>query len=151
MSTSFRQAQILKLVRAKRIHTQEELARELHLLGIEATQVTLSRDIKKLGLAKTAEGYVPLTGATIPGHAPGAPQAQLENAAWDVLQDVRVAQNQVIIKTPPGKANSFAVDLDRAAWPEVVGTIAGDDTILIVTPDNHAASRLRQKLLKLVK
>lgn len=152
MSTSFRQAQILKLVRAKHIHTQEELARELHLLGIEATQVTLSRDIKKLGLAKTAEGYVPLTGSGVAGSAaPVAAQAQLENAAWDVLQDVRVAQNQVVIKTPPGKANSFAVDLDRATWPEVVGTIAGDDTILIVTPDNAAASRLRQKLLKLVK
>lgn len=147
MSSGFRQAQILKLVRAKHMHTQEELARELHALGIEATQVTLSRDIKKLGLAKTAEGYVPLNQAA----PPTAHVAQLENAAWDVLQDVRVAQNQVVIKTPPGKANSFAVDLDRASWPEVVGTIAGDDTILIVTPDNAAAARLRQKLLKLVK
>ncbi len=147
MSSSFRQAQILKLVRSKHMHTQEELARELHAIGIEATQVTLSRDIKKLGLAKTAEGYVPLAEAAPPSSAP----AQLGNAAWDVLQDVRVAQNQVVIKTPPGKANSFAVDLDRASWPEVVGTIAGDDTILIVTPNNAAAARLRQKLLKLVK
>jgi transcriptional regulator of arginine metabolism len=144
MSTSFRQAQILKVVRSKRIHTQEELARELHALGIEATQVTLSRDIKKLGLAKTADGYVPLAAA-----APAPPQ--LEDAAWAVLQEVRVAQNLAVIKTPPGKANSLAVELDRANWPEVVGTIAGDDTILIVTPDNPAAARLRQKLLKLVK
>lgn len=147
MSTSFRQAQILKLVRTKRIHTQDELARELNALGIDATQVTLSRDIKKLGLAKTADGYVPLTGAAPITPAP----AGLGNAAWDVLQDVRVAQNQVVIKTPPGKANSLAVELDRASWPEVVGTIAGDDTILIITPDNAAAARLRQKLLKLVK
>ncbi len=148
MSTSFRQAQILKLVRNKRIHTQDELARELNAVGIDATQVTLSRDIKKLGLAKTADGYVPLTGAAAP--IPPAP-ASLGNAAWDVLQDVRVAQNQVVIKTPPGKANSLAVELDRASWPEVVGTIAGDDTILIITPDNAAAARLRRKLLKLVK
>ncbi len=147
MSTSFRQAQILKLVRAKRIHTQDELARELNALGIDATQVTLSRDIKKLGLAKTGDGYVPLTGASPMPAAPGG----LSNSAWDVLQDVRVAQNQVVIKTPPGKANSLAVDLDRASWSEVVGTIAGDDTILIITPDNAAAVRLRQKLLKLVK
>lgn len=144
MSSSFRQAQILKLVRARRMHTQEELARELHALGIEATQVTLSRDIKKLGLAKTADGYVPLVTA-----AP--PPARLDDAAWETLQDVRVAQNLVVLKTPPGKANSLAVELDRAGLPEVVGTIAGDDTILIVTPDNAASARLRQKLLKLVK
>jgi transcriptional regulator of arginine metabolism len=149
MSSSFRQAQILKLVRTRRIHTQEELGRELHALGIEATQVTLSRDIKKLGLAKTADGYMPL--GIVAAAPASAPVAQLENAAWDVLLDVRVAQNQVVIKTPPGKANSLAVDLDRANWPEVVGTVAGDDTILIVTPDNAAAARLRQKLLKLVK
>ena len=129
-------------MRSRRIHTQDELARELHALGIDATQVTLSRDIEKLGLAKTADGYVPLS---------GAPQVQLENAAWDVLQDVRVAQNLVVIKTPPGKANSLAVELDRANWPEVVGTIAGDDTIMIATPDAAAAAKLRQKLLKLVK
>lgn len=146
MSTSFRQAQILKMIRSKRIHTQEELARELLAVGIHATQVTLSRDIKKLGLAKTADGYVPLNIAQPPAPAP----AQLENAAWEVLQDVRVAQNQVVIKTPPGKANSLAVDLDRASLPEVVGTIAGDDTILIITPDSAAALRLRRRLLKLV-
>ncbi|MBM3797177.1 MAG: ArgR family transcriptional regulator [Acidobacteria bacterium] len=143
MSTSFRQAQILKLVRAKRIHTQEELARELKAVGINATQVTLSRDIKKLGLAKTADGYLPLASAAA---APGR-----DEMAWEVLQDVRVAQNQVVIKTPPGKANALAVDLDRASLPEVVGTIAGDDTILVITPDNTAAARLRQKLLRLVK
>ena len=142
MSTSFRQAQILKLVRAKRIHTQEELARELKAVGIDATQVTLSRDIKKLGLAKTADGYLPLAAVAPPA---------LENTAWEVLLDVRIAQNQVVIKTPPGKANALAVDLDRASLPEVVGTIAGDDTILVITPDNAAAARLRQKLLRLVK
>ena len=145
MSTSFRQAQILKLVRSHRIHTQDELARELNVLGIEATQVTLSRDIKKLGLAKTAAGYV------MPPKARAAAPVQLDDAAWNVLQDVRVAQNQVVIKTPPGKANSLAVELDRANWREVVGTIAGDDTILIITPDNTGAARLRRKLLKLVK
>ena len=142
MSTGFRQAQILELVRSRRIHTQDELARELGALGIEATQVTLSRDIKKLGLAKTADGYMPLTTAA---------RARVEDAVWDVLQDVRVAQNLVVVKTPPGKANSLPVELDRASWPEVVGTIAGDDTILIVTPDNAGAAKLRQKLLKLVK
>lgn len=147
MSTSFRQAQILKVIRARRIHTQDELARELAALGIQATQVTLSRDIKRLGLAKTADGYVQLASAQPPAAAP----AQLENTIWDVLLDVRVAQNQVVIKTPPGKANSLAVELDRTNWSEVVGTIAGDDTILIVTPDNVAAARLRKRLLELVK
>ena len=86
----------------------------------------------------------------MPPKARAAAPVQLDDAAWNVLQDVRVAQNQVVIKTPPGKANSLAVELDRANWREVVGTIAGDDTILIITPDNAGAARLRRKLLKLV-
>ena len=144
MNAVYRQAQILKLVRARRIHTQEELARELARQGLHTTQVTLSRDIKKLGLAKTAEGYTPLSTA-----AP-AERVDLRQVAAEFLREVRRAKNLVVVKTPPGKANALAVEIDRENWSEIAGTIAGDDTILIVTPDNSTASRLQRKLLDLV-
>jgi len=144
MKTAYRQAQILRIVRSKRIHTQEELVQELAALGIETTQVTLSRDIRKLGLAKTADGYVAA------GSGAAARPSGLALAAAEWLEDVRVAQNLVVVKTPAGKANALAVELDREDWPEEVGSVAGDDTILIVTPDKQAAARLRRKLMELV-
>jgi transcriptional regulator of arginine metabolism len=142
MNKSFRQGQILKIIRSKEIYTQEELARELQALGIPATQVTLSRDIRELGLAKTAGGYRPM-----PVESAGP---TLEDVVNEFLQDIRVAQNQIILKTSPGNANSLAVVLDRAGLDEVVGTLAGDDTVLIITPDLDTAHALRQKLLSLI-
>ena len=63
---------------------------------------------------------------------------------------MRQAQNLIVLRTSPGNANALAVALDKQAWPEVVGTLAGDDTILVVTPDSSTASKLRQKLIGLV-
>jgi transcriptional regulator of arginine metabolism len=142
MNKSFRQGQILKIIRSKEIYTQEELARELQALGVPATQVTLSRDIRELGLAKTANGYRPM-----PVESAGP---TLEDVVNEFLQDIRIAQNQIILKTSPGNANSLAVVLDRAELPELVGTLAGDDTVLIITPDPESAQALRQKLLSLI-
>src|SRR6185312_2039411 len=142
MNKSFRQGQILKVIRSKDIYTQDELARELQALGIAATQVTLSRDIRELGLAKTANGY-----RRLPVEAPGP---MLEDRVTELLQDIRIAQNQVVLKTSPGSANALAVVLDGAELEEVVGTLAGDDTVLIITPDNDAAQRLRQKLISFI-
>ncbi|MEZ5401482.1 MAG: ArgR family transcriptional regulator [Bryobacteraceae bacterium] len=145
MNTQFRQAQILRIVNRKRVHTQDELVQELARVGIHTTQVTLSRDIRKLRLAKTAEGYV------APGELSRAhPQAGAAVTVREFLEEIRLAQNLVVLKTPPGKANALAVELDRENWPEVVGTIAGDDTILIVTPDNNGAAALAKKLRKLL-
>src|SRR4051812_35631662 len=131
MNKSFRQGQILKIIRKKQIYTQEELAKELQSLGISATQVTLSRDIRDLGLAKTSNGY-----RALPVSASGPELADVVN---EYLQDIRLAQNQVILKTSPGNANSLAVVLDREELDEVVGTLAGDDTVLIITPNNGTA------------
>jgi transcriptional regulator of arginine metabolism len=143
MNKTFRQGQILKLIRAKRILTQEDLARELkESTGIQATQVTLSRDIRDLGLLKTPQGYRQVSETPV---GPG-----LETAVGEFLQDARVAQNLIVLRTSPGNANALAVALDKQAWPEVVGTLAGDDTILVVTPDASTAAKLRQKLIGLV-
>jgi transcriptional regulator of arginine metabolism len=142
MSKSFRQGQILKLIRAKTIGTQEELAQELKKIGVPATQVTLSRDIRDLGLAKTPEGYRQIT--------PSEGGPHLPTLAAEFLQDVRLAQNLVVLKTSPGHANSVAVALDDEEWPEVVGTLAGDDTIVVIAPDNATAETVRTKFLAMI-
>jgi transcriptional regulator of arginine metabolism len=142
MNKSYRQGQILKLIRAREIHTQEELARELRRLGLSATQVTLSRDIRKLGLAKTPQGYRQV--------APETVGPDLATLVAEFVQDVRAAQNLVVVKTSPGHANSVAVALDRDQWAEIVGTVAGDDTILVVAPNRKTAAAVRKKLLGLL-
>jgi transcriptional regulator of arginine metabolism len=142
MNKSFRHGQILKIIRAKDIYTQDELAKELRATGITATQVTLSRDIRELGLAKTATGYRRLV------TEPSGPT--LEDRVNELLQDIRVAQNQVVLKTSPGGASALAVVLDSEEMDEVVGTLAGDDTVLVIASDKEAAERLRQRLMSLI-
>ncbi|MGE5570358.1 MAG: arginine repressor [Rhodospirillales bacterium] len=142
MNKSYRQGQILKLIRNRRIHTQEELAQALKEIGINATQVTLSRDIRELGLAKTPEGYRQIT------PEPAGPDFRF--LAAEFVQDVRVAQNLMVLKTSPGNANTVAAALDREQWPEVVGTVAGDDTILVILPDSATAQQLRTRVLQLL-
>ena len=142
MNKSFRQGQILKIIRSKEIYTQDELARELQAVGVPATQVTLSRDIRELGLAKTANGYRPM-----PVERSGP---TLEYVVNEYLQDIRIAQNLIILKTSPGNANALAVVLDREDLDEVVGTLAGDDTVLVIAPDDDAAGSLRRRLLGLI-
>jgi transcriptional regulator of arginine metabolism len=139
MSKSYRQGQILKVVRSKRILTQDELAEELRALGISATQVTLSRDIRDLRLVKTREGYQEMA------EEEKGPEFPL--LAAEFVLDVRTAQNLVVLKTAPGHANSVAVALDQEEWPEVVGTIAGDDTILVIAPDRETAEVIQERLM----
>jgi transcriptional regulator of arginine metabolism len=141
MNKSFRQGQILRIIRNKEIHTQEELARELSAVSIQATQVTLSRDIRDLGLVKTAEGYRAL--------ASEESGPKLADVVSEFMQDIRVAQNLVVVRTSPGNANSLAIAIDKEKLPEVVGTVAGDDTILVITLDAETALKFRQSLLKL--
>lgn len=142
MTKTYRQGQILKLIRSKKIYTQEELGQELKRDGIAATQVTLSRDLRDLRLVKTREGYQEM--------APEESGPGFRMLAAEFLLDVLRAQNLVILKTAPGHANSVAVALDREGWPQIVGTIAGDDTILVITPDNPNAEDVQEKLLELL-
>ncbi len=143
MNKSYRHGQILNVIRDHVVHTQEELARALKDHGVNATQVTLSRDIRELGLVKTAEGYKQIL---------REPRRRDFGAvAAEYLLDVRVARNLVVLKTSPANAGPLAVALDAEGWPEVVGTIAGDDTVLVISPDETKAQQLREKLLGLLK
>jgi len=139
MNKTLRHHQILKLIRQKTVYTQEELARELTAIGVPATQVTLSRDIRELGLIKTNQGY-----QQIYSEPPGPP---LSTVVAEFLTDVRVAKNLLVLRTTPAHASSIALALDKANWPDIVGTIAGDDTVLVVAPDDDTASSLRERLL----
>jgi len=144
MRKAYRQAQILKLVRSRPISTQDELAERLAATGIDASQVTLSRDIRELGLIKTAAGYGEQNAAE-----PEASTDTLRRVLQEFLRDLRMAQNLVVLKTVPGGAQPVARALDTEDWSEIVGTVAGDDTIFIAAPSDAAAKRLREKLLKL--
>lgn len=144
MNKAYRQGQIMKVVERQQVHTQDELARELAKVGLQTTQVTLSRDIRELGLAKTANGYQRFAGE-VPAFGP-----DLATIANEFLTDARVAQNLLVLRTSPGNASSLASALDREAWDEVIGTLAGDDTVLVITGDNGQAATVRDRILSLV-
>lgn len=144
MNKSYRQGQIVKLIRGRKLRTQQDLAQALRAIGVPATQVTLSRDIRDLGLIKTPDGYTESS-------AESTPRSDVFNLLKEFVLDVRIAQNLLVLRTPPAHANSVAVALDQADWPEITGTIAGDDTILVVAPDVKVAENLRAKLLNLLR
>src|ERR1700682_1839574 len=125
----FRQGQILKLLANEAIASQDELRRRLAHLKLRVTQATLSRDLRELRLVKTAEGYRPLSAAAAE-EASSVPA--LARALKEFLLDVRPAQNMLVLKTPPGGAQPIAAALDAERWKEVAGTLAGDDTVLLI-------------------
>ena len=147
MKKTFRQGQILNLIRSQTIRTQEELATALKKQGIDVTQVTLSRDVRELGLVKGSHGYSEQGAETAAGIEVGTFQWTLE----EFVRDVKTAQNLVVISTAPGHAQTVAVALDQEEWPEIVGTLAGDDTVFVASPDAKGALKLRAKLLGLMR
>ena len=146
MDNVYRRTQIVDLLRAEEVETQEDLRRKLARRGIHVTQATVSRDVEELGLIKTRTGYR-LPEATEPV-AP--PQPTLAIVLKEFLTEARAAANLVIVKTRPGNAHSVAVALDANPWEGVVGTVAGDDTIFIATPNARRAEVIRKKILALV-
>jgi len=145
MDNVYRRSQIIELLRTEPIETQEALRRKLARHGIHVTQATVSRDIEELGLVKTREGYR-LPEATEPV---ALAQPTLPIVLKEFLTDARQAANLVVLKTRPGNAHSVAAALDAETWEDVVGTVAGDDTILIATPGSRQAGQVRKKILAL--
>ena len=148
MKKTYRQGQILNLIRKQAIHTQEELAQALAKVGIEVTQVTLSRDIRELSLVKGQQGYREQEQTATAGPEE---TGTLRWAVQEFVRDVRVAQNLIVIRTDLGSAQPVAIALDREAWPEIVGTIAGDDTVFVATSDARQALKAKEKLLALLR
>ena len=140
-----RQALILEIVDREPLHSQEQLRRRLRQRGFEATQATLSRDIAELGLVKRAgDGAYQRQGSEAAN--PETVRTALERAAEEYLRTVERVQQLVVIRTGPGQAQPLALAIDRAALPETVGTIGGDDTILVIARDGRRAATLARRL-----
>jgi transcriptional regulator of arginine metabolism len=137
MSKSLRQKAIVTVLDKGPVASQEDLQRALRKYGFKVGQATLSRDIHELGLIKTGEGYAQ---ANEDFSDPSLPP--VSRMVREFVLGVRVAQNLLVVKTAIGSAQPVAAALDGEDWPESVGTIAGDDTILIVCPDKKSAVRL---------
>ena len=142
MSKLSRQNAILELLHEAPVPSQEELQRRLHRRGFDAGQATLSRDIRELGLVKAAGGYsLPAREAAGETDLPS-----VSRLVREFVTSVRAAENLLVTKTSVGSAQPVAAALDEENWPEAIGTIAGDDTILIVCQDRRAAGRLADRI-----
>ncbi len=143
-----RQSVILELIDRDALHSQEQLRRRLHQRGFDATQATISRDIKELGLVKRAgDGAYQRSG--VDATSPETALAALERAAGQFLRRADRVQQLVILRTGRGEAQALAEALDRAQLPEAVGTIGGEDTILVIARDGRRAEALIKRLEKL--
>ena len=140
-----RQAVVLELVGSEEIRNQEQLRARLRAKGYVVTQATLSRDIRDLGLVKrSADGAYRQPGAepTVPGSAGVA----LQRALAEYASGVDCVEQLVVVRTGAGQAQPLALAIDRAKLQEVVGTLAGDDTILVISRDARQARALAKQL-----
>jgi len=142
MNKALRQRAILEAVRQGPVANQEDLQRALRKRGFKVGQATLSRDIHDLNLSKTAAGYTLPQGEG----AAGLALPPVQRLVREFVLDVRPAQNLLVLKTITGSAQPVAAALDEQEWEEVVGTIAGDDAILIVCPDKEAAKQVAARI-----
>ena len=142
---SRRQAIILEVVDHEALHSQEELRRRLRQRGFNATQATISRDIADLGLVKRAgDGAYQRPG--LEATSPELARTALERAASSFLRRVERVQQLIVLRTGRGQAQALVEALDRAQLNEAVGTIAGDDTILLIGRDSKRAAALTKRL-----
>jgi transcriptional regulator of arginine metabolism len=142
MTKLARQQTLIELAQSGPLPSQQELCKLMAKRGFPVAQATLSRDLNQLRLVKTSEGYV------LPGdEAPGAePLPAVSRVVREFVREVRRAQNLLVIKTIPGSAQPVAVAVDAEGWNEVVGTVAGDDTILIISGTSGKAKQLQSRL-----
>jgi transcriptional regulator of arginine metabolism len=143
-----RQRAILGLLRESPAATQPELVEKLQSRGIAATQSSVSRDLRELGVPRVGGRYVPPVAERIADEAPprSASQAEVEGVARFVRSSKVAGPNLTIVLTTVGAAQPVASAMDRAAWPEVVGTLAGDDTIFVATAGARDQKRFLQRL-----
>ena len=149
-----RQARIVELITQRAVHSQSELLALLEAEGIGSTQATLSRDLDELGAVKLrgADGGTPVyvipdDGSPVRGIEGGT--ARLARLLWELLVSADASGNLAVLRTPPGAAHYLASALDRAALHDVVGTIAGDDTLLVVAREPRTGAELVDRLQSL--
>ncbi|MFY1671664.1 arginine repressor [Plantactinospora sp. WMMB334] len=151
LTRAARHGRIVALIRDRAIRSQTELADLLAAGGVQVTQATLSRDLEELGAVKVRGGdgpavyLIPEDGKRPLRDAEQAP-ARLIRLLRELLNGVDASGNIAVLRTPPGAAQYLASALDRAGLPEIVGTIAGDDTILVVAREATGGAALGEKL-----
>jgi transcriptional regulator of arginine metabolism len=145
-----RQRAIRDLVEQRTIRTQQELAAALRERGFRTTQATISRDVAELGLVKAGRGGT--QAYAIPAllrEADTSGEDRIRVLLRDMPVEIRSSGTMLILKTLPGSAHPLAAALDRARWPEVVGSIAGDDTVFVAFGDRGALRRAKRRLEQL--
>lgn len=133
---------ITNILASKRLRSQRGLAAELLKLGIEVAQPTLSRDLEDLSVAKDSSGFYTIDSTE------DAPGMALNRAIKDLLISIDTTAQLCVLRTPPGGAQLLASAIDHANFPDVLGTIAGDDTVLMITRNPAAATIISSDLLE---
>ncbi len=135
-----RRAAILRILRESTVRNQDELVKVLHKHGFDATQSSVSRDLRELGVAKAGDHYI------VPASEDALATHHFAAIANFVVAVRTAGPSLTVVKTTTGTAQSVAVAIDRSNWPEVVGTISGDDTIFIATEDGREQRKLTARL-----
>ncbi|MCI8422421.1 MAG: arginine repressor [Lawsonibacter sp.] len=146
-----RQTEIMDIIRTTEVETQEQLLAQLRKRGFNATQATISRDIKELRLVKEMTGQGQYRYALSEHKSPKTLDLRLRNIFKEGVLSVDLAQNLVVVKTMPGLASAACSALDGMDIPGMVGSLAGDDTGILIMQDNSAAQQFRGEVHKLLK
>ena len=147
LSRAARQHRIVQILEKSAVSSQQQLVEMLADAGIEATQATVSRDLEEIGAVKVraAGGESVYAVPDLPKDRV-APEEHLRRVLGDWVVEVTSSSNLVVVRTPPGSAHVVASALDRAGQPEILGTVAGDDTIIVVAVEEVGGSRLAERL-----
>ena len=147
---SARHEKILELIREYNIDTQEELAARLSEAGFNVTQATISRDIRALNITKVT-GRDGVSRYAVIGTPEDANADRYARMMRESVYSVEAAQNLVVLRTAPGMAMGAAAALDAMKWPEVLGCIAGDDTIMCAVHSEEESAAIRQRILRMIR
>lgn len=147
LSRAARQHRIVQILEKSAVSSQAQLVEMLAEAGVEATQATVSRDLEEIGAVKVraAGGESVYAVPDLPKDRV-APEEHLRRVLGDWVVEVTSSTNLVIVRTPPGSAHVVASALDRAGLPEILGTVAGDDTIIVVAVEDVGGARLAERL-----
>lgn len=147
---SKRHLKILNLIKKEKIGTQQELVARLHEDNIEVTQATVSRDIKKLGLIKVPDGYGEYKYSLSSKRSKGDVEDWMKKMIQDFVVDMEFSENLIVLKTILGTAGGLAAAIDNSKWEEIMGTVAGDDTILLVVKNKDKTEEVFNKIKELL-
>ena len=145
-----RQMKVQEIISKEIIRTQEDLADKLHLAGFAVTQATVSRDIKEMGLIKVPNAGDDYRYAVSPEAHPANLQDRLRRLIRETVVSINDTESLVVIRTIPGNAHALAAAIDNSNWEEIIGTVAGDDTILLVIKPKEAVPTVLDRLTTLL-